>query len=147
MELTPPEFTDYDTRLGAYAVIVRDDHVLLALWDEPEVPILMWSLPGGGVELDETPAEGAVREVREETGYDVELTGLLGVETFVMAPEKRFARVGDRPQKNVQVVYEATVTGGELTHEVGGSTSEARWIPLAEVPALERIGLIRKFIG
>ncbi|KQW47979.1 hypothetical protein ASC77_16420 [Nocardioides sp. Root1257] len=141
------EFTDYDTRLGAYAVVVRDGHVLLALWDEPEVPILMWSLPGGGVELDETPAEGAIREVREETGYDVELTGLLGVETFVMAPEKRFERVGDRPQKNVQVVYEATVTGGELTHELGGSTSEARWIPLAEVPALDRIGLIRKFIG
>ena len=141
------EFIDYDTRLGAYAVIVRDDHVLLALWDEPEVPILMWSLPGGGVELDETPAEGAIREVREETGYDVELTGLLGVETFVMAPEKRFERVGDRPQKNVQVVYEATVTGGELAHEVGGSTSQARWIPLAEVPALERIGLIRKFVG
>ena len=142
-----PQFTDYDTRLGAYAVIVRDDHVLLALWDEPEVPILMWSLPGGGVELDESPAEGAIREVREETGYDVELTGLLGVETFVMAPEQRFERVGDRPQKNVQVVYAATVTGGELTHEVGGSTSQARWVPLAEVPALDRIGLIRKFVG
>jgi 8-oxo-dGTP diphosphatase len=141
------EFIDYDTRLGAYAVIVRDGHVLLALWDEPEVPILMWSLPGGGVELHETPAEGAIREVREETGYDVELTGLLGVETFVMPPEKRFERVGDRHQKNVQVVYAATVVGGELTHEVGGSTSEARWIPIAEVPTLERIGLIEKFVG
>ncbi len=141
------EFTDYDTRLGAYAVVVRDDQVLLALWDEPEISILMWALPGGGVELDESPEEGVIREVREETGYDVELTGLLGVHTSVVPPEKRFVPVGDRPQKHVQVVYAARVTGGELTHEVGGSTSEARWIPLAEVPGLSRVSLIRKFVG
>jgi 8-oxo-dGTP diphosphatase len=141
------EFTDYDTRLGAYAVIVRDEQVLLALWDEPEVPILMWALPGGGVDLDESPEEGAIREVREETGYDVELTGLLAVHAFVVPPEKRFARVADRPQKNVQVVYAATVTGGELTHEVGGSTSQARWVPLAEVPGLPRVSLVEKFVG
>jgi len=94
------EFNEYDTRLGAYAVIVRDDHVLLALWNEPAVP--MWTLPGGGVDLAESPGEGAVREVREETGYDVELGALLGVDTFVMAPEERPEPVGDRPQKNVR---------------------------------------------
>ena len=141
------EFTDYDTRLGAYAVIVRDEHVLLALWDEPEIQILLWALPGGGVDLDESPEDGAIREVREETGYDVELTGLLAVHTFVVPAEKRFEPVGARPQKNVQVVYSATVTGGELTHEVGGSTTEARWVPLADLPGLPRISLVEKFVG
>ncbi len=134
------DFTEYDTRLGAYAVIVRDGHVLLALWNEPEVPT--WMLPGGGVELHESLEEGVIREVREETGYDVELGVLLGVDTVVMSPEQRPERAGDRPQRNVRVVYAATVTGGELTAEVDGSTDEARWIPLADVPNVARTDLV-----
>jgi 8-oxo-dGTP diphosphatase len=128
-----PQFTDYDTRLGAYAVVVRDDHVLLALWNEPEVPV--WTLPGGGVELHESVEEGAVREVREETGYDVELDGLLAVDTVLLEPGRRF--VGStRWQKNLRVVYAAHVVGGTLTAEVDGTTDEARWIPLADVSGL-----------
>jgi ADP-ribose pyrophosphatase YjhB (NUDIX family) len=38
-----------------------------------------WALPGGCQDLGETPAECAVREVREETGYDIRITRLLGV--------------------------------------------------------------------
>jgi 8-oxo-dGTP diphosphatase len=139
------EFTDYDTRLGAYAVIVRDGLVLLALWNEPEVPT--WTLPGGGVELHEALEDGAVREVREETGYDVVLGRLLGVDTRVTPPERRYVPAGDRFQKNVRVVYEGTVTGGDLAAEVGGTTDEARWFPLAEVTGLVREPLVAKFVG
>ena len=105
-----------------------------------------WTLPGGGVELHESPEEGVVREVREETGYDVELGGLLGVDVFVMTPDKRFEPVGDRSQKNVRVFYAATVTGGDLRDEVDGSTDEARWFPLAEVPSLVREAMVRKYV-
>lgn len=139
------EFTDYDTRLGGYAVVVRDGHVLLALWNEPEVP--MWTLPGGGVELHEALEDGVVREVREETGYDVALGRLLGVDTRVTPPAERHQPAGDRFQKSVRVVYEATVAGGDLAHEVDGTTDEARWIPLADVPALRREPMVRKFVG
>ena len=68
-----------------------DDHdrILLALWNEVAEPL--WTLPGGGVELDETIEDGAVREVLEETGYDVELGRILGVDTIVVAPEERTA--------------------------------------------------------
>jgi ADP-ribose pyrophosphatase YjhB (NUDIX family) len=82
-----PEFTEYDTRLGGYAVVIRDGHVLLALWNEPEVPT--WTLPGGGIELHEDIEDGVVREVREESGYDVVLGRLLGVDTRVTPPERR----------------------------------------------------------
>jgi 8-oxo-dGTP diphosphatase len=139
------EFTDYDTRVGAYAVIVRDGHVLLALWNEPAVPT--WTLPGGGVDLDESTEEGAVREVREETGYDVSLGAVLGVDTVVLTPDQRSERVGDRAQKNVRVVYAATITGGDLTAEVGGSTDEARWFPLADVAGLVREPMVARFVG
>ena len=40
-----------------------------------------WALPGGTLELGESITECAVREVREETGLDVEVMGLVGVYT------------------------------------------------------------------
>jgi 8-oxo-dGTP diphosphatase len=139
------EFLDYDTRLGGYAVIVREGRVLLPLWIEPAVP--MWTLPGGGIELHEDLEEGIVREVREETGYDVTLGRLLGVDTRVVPPERRYVPNGHRPQKNVRVVYAATVVGGDLAAEVDGTTGEARWIPLAELRDLHREPLVERFVG
>jgi 8-oxo-dGTP diphosphatase len=134
------DFRDYDTRLAAYAVVVdREDRVLLALWNEGAEPA--WTLPGGGVDLHESAHAAAVREVREETGYDVELTRVLGVDSFVV-PAAENADASGRPYKSVRVVFEAQVAGGELTHETDGTTDEARWIPLGEVPALARVPLV-----
>ena len=141
-------YTEYDTRLGAYAVIIDTvdgrEQVLLALWNEPARP--QWTLPGGGVELEESVEEGAVRELREETGYDVELGALLGVDTFVVPPARRTTG-SDRPLRNVRVIYEARVVGGELTREVDGTTDEARWFPLDDVPGLARVGLVDIGLG
>ena len=130
------DFRDYDTRLAAYAVVVDDGRILLALWNEGAEPA--WTLPGGGVDLHETVAETAVREVREETGYEVALGRILGVDSFVVVPED----VEGRPYKSVRVLFEGRIVGGELTHEVDGSTDEARWIPLAQVPSLLRVSLV-----
>jgi len=38
---------------------------------------LYWDIPGGSVEEGELPAEGAIREVREETGLSVKITGII----------------------------------------------------------------------
>jgi 8-oxo-dGTP diphosphatase len=132
--------TEYDSRLAAYAVVVDDrDRVLLALWNEADAPL--WTLPGGGVDLLETVEDGAVREVREETGYEVELGRLLGVDTLVVPPEQRTV---DRERwfRGIRVVYEAAVIGGHLRDEVDGTTDEARWIPISEVPDLARVDLV-----
>lgn len=139
------DFRDYDTRLAAYAVIVDDAaRVLLALWNEGSERV--WTMPGGGVELHEDPATAAVREVREETGYDVALTGLLAVDTLVLAPHERL-HWHDRPLKAVRVVYAASVVGGSLVHEVDGTTDEARWVPLADVDGLPRVALVDTAVG
>ena len=130
------DFREYDTRLGAYALVSdADDRVLLALWNEEEEH--RWTLPGGGVELDETVDEAAVREVREETGYEIALEGVLGVDSFVVHADDSV-----RPYKSVRVVFAARIVGGELAHEVDGTTAEARWIRLAEVSALPRVPLV-----
>ena len=137
------EFRDYDTRLAAYAVIIDGstgaDRVLLALWNETDEP--RWTLPGGGVELYESVEEGAIREVREESGYEAELTGLLGVHSYVVPPERRISRT-ERPMRAVRVIFTAEVVGGELTQEVDGTTDEARWFALDEVATLPQVGLV-----
>jgi 8-oxo-dGTP diphosphatase len=134
----------YDTRLAAYAVLVDDDRILLALWNEARER--QWTMPGGGVELWETPGEAVVREVREETGYDIEPVSILGIDTFVIPAEQRFVPV-NRPMKAVRVVYEARIIGGSLTNETAGTTDEARWFPMSEVAKLERVHLVDTAIG
>ena len=44
--------------------------------------------------------------------------------------------------RGIRVIFEATITGGRLRDEVGGTTDEARWFPLAEVSDLPRVELV-----
>jgi 8-oxo-dGTP diphosphatase len=133
------DYTEYDTRLAAYAVIVDEQQrVLLALWNEVEPP--RWTMPGGGVELMETVEEAVVRELREETGYDVRVDRLLGVHSHVF--QAGSLGTTGRPLKSVRIFFSATIIGGELTREVDGTTDEARWFDLTEVASLERVSSV-----
>jgi 8-oxo-dGTP diphosphatase len=62
--------------IGSFGIITDDnDRILLCLRND--YPI--WNLPGGGVENAETPWQAVIREVKEETGIDVEVEKLIGV--------------------------------------------------------------------
>ena len=122
-------------RVAAYVVVGRADDVLLARWTGPRGP--EWTLPGGGLDFGEDPADAAVREVREETGYTVRLDDLLFVNSF-----RRVLPDAPVDFHAIQIVYTATVIGGELCHEIGGSTDMAAWHPIADVPALTRVQLV-----
>ena len=138
-------YTEYDTRLAAYAVITDGDgRVLLALWNEGSRR--QWTLPGGGVELHESVQDGAVREGLEESGYDVALDRLVGVDTYVLPAERRHADT-DRPMKAVRTIFTAHITGGELRPEQDGSTDEARWFTLDEVASLDRVSVVDIGLG
>lgn len=97
-----------------------------------------WTLPGGGVELGEAIADGAVREVEEETGYRVRIDDLLSVDSGVIPAHKRYSGT-EHPMQTVAVLYSASVTSGELRHEADGTTSQAAWFPLEEVSSLNRV--------
>lgn len=124
-------FTEYHTRLAAYALIVDEtERILLAWYNGSGRGKACWTLPGGGVEYDESVEEAVIREVLEETGHRAALHEPLVVHTFTAAgePEK------PRPFKSVRIVYRATVIGGSLgTLEVDGTTDYAEWMPLNQI--------------
>ena len=126
-----------ESRLGAYALVTDGDLVLLSRFAPGGEIGGLWMLPGGGVEFGESPADAVVREVYEETGMHVRITGLLDVGSNT----HRFDRAG-RPvhAHHVQVLYRAEVTGGTLgVVEVNGSTDAARWWPRSEIAEAEPI--------
>ena len=125
-------------RVAAYAICVRDGQILLARWIDGGRP--EWTLPGGGMEHGEDPHDTVLREVEEETGHLVEVTGLLGVRSRRVPLRRRFGRTVDH--HGVGLVYEARITGGELRFEVGGSTDMAQWHDLDAVPGLNRVPLV-----
>ncbi|GLZ78128.1 putative MutT/NUDIX-like protein [Actinorhabdospora filicis] len=114
----------------AVAVFVRDerDRVLLIRRSDNG----RWSLPGGGQELGESIRGAMVREAREETGLDVEVTGLVGVYSdpgHVVA-----FRDGEVRQEFV-IVGRAVAVGGELAPD--DDATEAAWFTPAELDGLD----------
>lgn len=127
-------------RVAAYAVCVRDGHLLLARSPAadgtPE-----WVLPGGGMEHGEHPHDTVVREVEEETGYRIEVTALLGVDSSRRTfPGRLLHRPTDH--HGVRLLYEGRIIGGDLRNEVNGSTDMAAWHDLEALTGLRRIRLV-----
>jgi 8-oxo-dGTP diphosphatase len=134
-----------DLRVAAYAVVTDDQgRVLLAHWNQGGRS--GWTMPGGGMDPGEHPADTVRREVEEETGYVAEVTGLLGIDSAVI-PAKRRLTASDLPLQALRIIYRARVTGGTLRNEADGSTDEAGWFTLDEVAALHRVALVDVALG
>ncbi|WP_285114767.1 NUDIX hydrolase [Leifsonia sp. fls2-241-R2A-40a] len=120
-----------DIRVAAYGVITDGYRILLAHWNENGRS--GWTLPGGGIDPGEDPADAVVREIAEETGYRAQAGELLGIDSKVIPAEHRFVPDAG-PLHALRIVYRASLLGGSLTNEVDGSTDEAAWFPLSDIP-------------
>jgi 8-oxo-dGTP pyrophosphatase MutT (NUDIX family) len=96
-EVVKPSGNLHLFRVAVYALIFDGAKVLLALRRD----INWWNLPGGGMEPGETVEEAMRREVKEETGLDVEVVNLVGVYS--------------KPQKQeVVLAFRCRILGGHL---------------------------------
>src|SRR5262249_17949026 len=117
---------------AAGIVCLRADDVLLVR--RGTAPLKdHWSLPGGRIEWGERAAEAALRELREETGCEARLIGLIDVVDGFMG--HRGAPAGEPPWAHyVLVDYAAIWTGGEP--RAGDDAREARFFAPAEIASL-----------
>jgi 8-oxo-dGTP diphosphatase len=111
--------------LATLVYAIRDDEVLLHR--RVKSPNLgLWVAPGGKLEDGESPAECAMREMREETGLTIEEPALRGIMTEVS------------PRADYQwltFIFAATRFGGELAPAPG--IGEFRWVRIADVFQLD----------
>jgi ADP-ribose pyrophosphatase YjhB (NUDIX family) len=127
------ETAEGSTRIGAYARCLDGDRVLLVRLSADEPAAGYWTLPGGGLDFGEHPADAVLRELTEETGLVGEVEALLTVESFAWSAER--ASHG-RPHHGIFVVYAVRVVEGELRDEVAGSSDRCAWIGPQELEAL-----------
>src|SRR5690606_16194366 len=129
-----------DTRVAAYAVVERRGKLLLTHWRRGHLH--GWTLPGGGLEAGEDPKDAVVREVFEETGLEARVGKLIGVDSRVMVREE--VPEGTEPELHtIRIVYRASVKDGPLRNEVGGSSDEARWVPIRDIKSLRTLSLVQ----
>lgn len=123
-------------RLGAYAVVLDDDRLLLTQLARDTPAPGAWTLPGGGIDPGESPLDAVVREVREETAHDLVAPRLLDVDSMRFTGRSPHGRLEDF--HGLSVIYVATVRVVREPEvlDVDGSTSAARWVPLRQVPQL-----------
>ena len=84
-----------------------------------------WAVPGGAIDLGESMVPAAVRETKEETGIDCEITGLAGIYTdpkhVILYTSNGEAR------QEFPIVLTARATGGAPTRSA--ESSQVRWVP------------------
>lgn len=119
--------TEYKNPALTVDTIIADDGrvVLIKRLNEPFKDC--WAIPGGFVEYGEEVEKAAIREAKEETGLDIELTKLVGV----------YSRPDRDPRGHtVTVAYTAKIVGGTLR-----SDSDAKDAKFIDVHNLEGMDL------
>lgn len=90
-----------------------------------------WGMPGGVQEIGESITQTVVREVKEETGIDVEVVGLVGIYTD---PGHVIAFGDGEVRQEFSLCFRARPVGGAVA--VSGESREVRWIPAGELSEL-----------
>ena len=105
--------------LTVNTILLRDRQVLLTKREDFEV----WCLPGGHVDPGESVRDAAVREAKEETGFDVRLDRLVGV----------YSAVGDWPDMHA-CSFAATIDGERGALGTPEEVLDVRWFPVNALP-------------
>ncbi|MGW4564749.1 NUDIX hydrolase [Streptomyces sp. NPDC004561] len=93
----------------------------------------LWALPGGGIDLGESAPDAAVRETKEETGFDVEVTGLVGIYTH---PGHVMAYDDGEVRQQFSICFHARIIGGRLR-----TSSEGKEVAFVDPGRLDELSI------
>jgi ADP-ribose pyrophosphatase YjhB (NUDIX family) len=110
-----------DPKVGAAVLALSDDNRVLLVKRNAEPARGSWCLPGGFMDIGETPQATAMRECREESGYTVEISGLIDVYYY-----ENYRGSG------VLIVYKGRLVGG--TAQPGDDADAAALFGPDELP-------------
>ncbi|WP_330233878.1 NUDIX domain-containing protein [Nocardia sp. NBC_00508] len=102
----------------------------------------MWALPGGKMELGESLADCGIRETKEETGIDIQITGIIGTYTN---PRHVFAYDDGEVRQEFSICLLGKAVGGELS--VSDESHEVAWFSSAEIDSLPMVNSIRRRVN
>ncbi len=120
-------------RLAVYGVIVKDGKLLLLPHEQGG-----YDLPGGGVELGETTREALGREVREETGLNVEMQDVLRVKTSFYAGNY----ISEGYLHSTLIYYRCKIIDGDITTDnfdtfAKENLKKAEWVDINKLSDIE----------
>lgn len=96
-------------RAGVGVVLLNSEGSMLL---EQRSDCSLWGLPGGRIEAGESIVTAAVREVREETGFLMNVSGLLGIYS---GPYDRVVTYPDNVVQLIDIIITGNILSGELT--------------------------------
>lgn len=117
-----PEAPAANSVVPSVTVVIRNDGGQILLIHKIDNDL--WALPGGGHDIGETITQTAVREVKEETGLDIEIIRLTGTYTN---PHHVMAYDDGEVRQQFSLCFEGRVVGGEA-REDGVETKAVQWV-------------------
>jgi ADP-ribose pyrophosphatase YjhB (NUDIX family) len=125
--------------LGVLAVIIQDRKILLVK-RRADPGRGRWSVPGGTVHLSEKVRDAALREVKEETGLDIEIADDRPLDVFdnIVTDEN-----GRTHYHFTLLQFLAKIKGGSL--KAAEDNAEARWVPLDDVKRYDLANAFKTF--
>lgn len=124
----------------AVGAIVIDKGAILLVKRDREPAKGLWSLPGGRVEVGESLREALVREVREETGIEVDVDGMIGTAERIVRNDE-----GDIAFHYVILDYVCTARSVDI--KAGDDAAEVRWVPVGEIADLQLTAGLLEFLA
>lgn len=123
-----PEGKSFSWRPSVYALVLNEGKLLCVQSNFNK----LWELPGGAMELGETPTQSLIREVFEETGYNITLKDEIPAKiknNFFYAPNT------DKYSQAICMVFYAELNGTRQNPSIKDSKEIAnlKWIPLSRL--------------